>query len=173
MRSLFFVLSMSAMIGLSVSGSAIAQFDERSQWETEISAALEKRGGAGKFDLDVVLDFSTFDSVSMTAPIQQFYIGGTIYEKGTLEAGGPGPDDEPIGDFHCWGWFFTDSDRVVNQEFNLFDRGKIQVQGIEDDGPRAVTGGTGDFRNVRGEATGFDVFGDSFTAHFKLNGAKK
>ncbi len=43
-------------------------------------------------------------------------------------------------------------------------------------GYRAVVGGTGDFRNVRGEATGFD-FSDflsdgQFTATFKLKGAK-
>ena len=65
----------------------------------------------------------------------------------------------------------------MSQEYNLFDRGKIQVQGIEDEGPRAVTGGTGDFSNVRGEATGFDLseFGDTgeFIATFKLKGAKK
>ncbi len=66
---------------------------------------------------------------------------------------------------------------VVSQEYDLDGRGKIQVQGVEDEGPRAVTGGTGDFRNVRGEATGFDLSdllaGGEFIATFKLTGAKK
>ncbi len=60
----------------------------------------------------------------------------------------------------------------MSQEFNLDGRGKIQVQGVEDGGPRAVTGGTGDFRDVRGEATGFDfsnfLSDGEFTGTFEL-----
>ena len=66
----------------------------------------------------------------------------------------------------------------MSQEYDLDGRGKILVQGIEDTGPRAVVGGTGDFTNVRGEATGFDFSdlaggGNEFTGTFKLKGAKK
>jgi len=63
--------------------------------------------------------------------------------------------------------------RVMLRVFNLDGRGKIQVQGVEDEGPRAVTGGTGEFRNVRGEMTGSDLsnFPD-FSVTFKLIGAK-
>ena len=51
-------------------------------------------------------------------------------------------------------------------------RGKITLAGVEDAGPRAVTGGTGEFRNVRGQATGFDfsTFPPVFLATFELIG---
>ncbi len=40
---------------------------------------------------------------------------------------------------------------------------------VEADGPRAVTGGTGEFRNVRGEMTGADLSNfPNFTVTFKL-----
>ncbi len=65
----------------------------------------------------------------------------------------------------------------MSQEFDIDGRGKIQVQGVEDGGPRAVVGGTGDFRNVRGEATGFDLseflapdFNGEFIGTFNLEG---
>lgn len=100
-----------------------------------------------------------------------FYVSGDICKELDL-----GDDDcTPIGKFHCWGWLFgQDQPAVVSQEFDLFGRGKIQVQGVEDAGPRAVVGGTGKFRNVRGEATGFDLSqfmetGEGeFIANFKL-----
>jgi hypothetical protein len=80
-----------------------------------------------------------------------------------------------IGEFHCWGFFIQGGAlAVVAQEFHLFGRGKIQVQGVEDEGPRAVTGGTGDFLNVRGEMTGADLsnFPD-FRVTFRLLGARR
>ena len=94
-----------------------------------------------------------------------FYIPGDIFDPDTGDL---------IGKFHCWGWFFDGgANAVVSQEWELFGRGKIQVQGVEDNGRRAVTGGTGDFRNVRGKMTGADLsaFPD-FTATFKLIGAR-
>ena len=105
--------------------------------------------------------------------------GGAFYTTGTIcKELGPVGTCVSIGTFHCWGWIFNASDptssAVVSQEWNLDGRGKIQVQGVEDGGPRAVTGGTGDFRNVRGEATGFDfsdfVVDSEFTGTFKLIG---
>jgi hypothetical protein len=103
-----------------------------------------------------------------------FYVSGDICkELDLLDA-----NCTAIGKFHCWGWLIGPDQAVgpVSQEYNLFDRGKIQVQGLEDEGPRAVVGGTGDFRNVRGEATGFDFseFGATgeFIATFKLIGAR-
>ena len=129
----------------------------------------------GNLVLDVRADTSVFDAVFTDPEITagtgcQFYVPGVIYEAGT---------DNPIGTFHCWGWDVLcdggigGAAVVVSQEFNLDGRGKIQVQGIEDGGPRAVTGGTGQFRNVRGEMTGADLsaFPD-FTVTFKLIGAK-
>ena len=104
-----------------------------------------------------------------------FYVSGNICEE--LAPLGP---CTPIGSFHCWGWLFDSTDpassAVVSQEFNLDGRGKILVQGVEDGGPRAVVGGTGDFRNARGEATGFDfsnfIEDGEFSGTFKLIGAK-
>ena len=68
--------------------------------------------------------------------------------------------------------------RINNRySFNrhLFGRGKIQVQGIEDGSPRAITGGTGEFVNVRGEMTeptdNGAIFRPEFTVTFKLLGA--
>ncbi len=102
-----------------------------------------------------------------------FYVSGDICEEPDLF-----DDCNVIGKFHCWGWLIAGGGgAVVSQEYELFDRGKIQLQGVEDGGPRAVVGGTGDFRNVRGEATGFnlsDLFaGGEFIATFKLIGAKR
>jgi hypothetical protein len=129
-------------------------------------------------ELRVKLDLSTFD-VALGSFVG---IGGAFYVTGDIcEELVPLGACTSIGTFHCWGWLFDTSDpassAVVSQEFNLDDRGKIQVQGVEDGGPRAVTGGTGDFKNVRGEATGFDfsnfVSDGEFTGTFKLKGAKK
>ena len=118
--------------------------------------------------LDVVADLAAFDIASGDIlGGGAFYVPGVIHEAGTTNQ---------IGTFHCWGWDVTGDGLtvvVVSQEYNLDGRGKIQVQGIEDEGPRAVTGGTGQFRNVRGEMTGADLsnFPD-FTVTFKLIGAK-
>ena len=101
---------------------------------------------------------------------EAFYVEGIICD--TLSGA-----CNPAGIFRCWGWRTLSGApgdvTVVSQEFEIFGRGKLQLQGVEDAGPRAVTGGTGDFRNVRGEATGFDFSGAEFTVNFKLQGAKK
>ncbi len=116
--------------------------------------------------LDVVADVGQLDVIPSPSFAGQgpFYVPGTIFASGT---------DEVVGEFHCWGFFIQGGAiGVVSQEFDLFGRGKIQVQGIEDEGPRAVTGGTGDFRNVRGEMTGADLSNfPAFTVAFQLLGA--
>ncbi len=124
-------------------------------------------------ELRVKIDGSTFD----VALVDIVGIGGAFYVTGDIcQELGPVGTCVSIGTFHCWGWLFNASDpassAVVSQEYNLDGRGKIQVQGVEDGGPRAVTGGTGDFRNVRGEATEFDfsnfLSDGEFTGTFKL-----
>ena len=130
---------------------------------------------AGPLTLRVDTDaFADFD-VTHNGLLQDgtaFYVSGDICaELDLLNA-----SCTPIGKFHCWGWLIGPNQVVgpVSQEYELFNRGKIQVQGIEDDGPRAVVGGTGEFRNVRGEATGFDLSQfmatGEFIATFKLIG---
>ncbi len=104
---------------------------------------------AAKLTVIVVADLTGLDLVP-TAGGGPFYIPGTLWD----------PDSgEQIGVFHCWGFFILPDGSlgVVNQEFDLTGRGKIILTGVEDEGPRAITGGTGDFRNVRGEATGIDL----------------
>ena len=136
----------------------------------------EAKGKKGDLVLRVATDGNTFDFTDPAGPGggAAFYISGVICADPTLFA-----FCDPIGMFHCWGWLIGPDQlaAVVSQEYDLDGRGKIQVQGVEDEGPRAVTGGTGDFRNVRGEATGFDLsdlfVGGEFTATFKLKGAKK
>ena len=122
--------------------------------------------------LRVLVDPSgTFDSASGVIGIQ-FYVAGDICAERN------GPACTPIGRFHCWGWQTDPGGSgnvvVVSQEFNLFAHGKLQLQGVEDTGRRAVTGGTRAFRNVRGEATGFDLsMLPEFTTTFRLQGARK
>ncbi len=125
---------------------------------------------AGKLVLDVEADNGAFDAAFADTGAGvgcAFYIPGLIFEAGT---------SNQIGTFHCWGWDVACDGAtavVVSQEFNLHGRGKIQVQGVEDEGARAVTGGTGEFRNVRGEMTGADLIKfPNFTVTFKLIGAK-
>lgn len=127
------------------------------------TAGASSTSHGGLLVLNVVADPGLLDLVP-TPNGGPFYIPGEIFDPDT---------NDKVGDFHCWGFFFNGGALgVVSQEFDLFDLGKIQVQGVEDEGPRAVTGGTGNFRNVRGEMTGADLsnFPD-FTVYFKLLGA--
>ncbi len=102
--------------------------------------------GDGLLELTVVADFGTFDLITTTNG-GPFYVGGIVQDS----------DGDQVGLFHCWGFMFNGGAvGVVTQEYDLTGRGKIILTGVEDGGPRAVTGGTGDFREVRGEATGFD-----------------
>jgi hypothetical protein len=128
---------------------------------TGISAAK-----GSELNLRVLADPTLLDLISSPVDPNQgpFYIPGEIFDMGTGDS---------IGIFHCWGFFAAGGAiGVVSQEYDLTGRGKIQVQGVEDEGPRAVTGGTGDYRNVRGEMTGADLsnFPD-FTVTFNLIGA--
>ena len=105
-------------------------------------------GGGNTLVVDVVVDVSTF--VGAGSP---FHVQGPFYPAGTFQSEGCAPAVDPIGFYHCWGHIpATGGPGVVSQEFEFFGRGKIQVQGQEGPGATiAVVGGTGDFRNVRGE----------------------
>ncbi len=138
----------------------------------------EADGRKGK--LVLLVDTHVFNTFDAGAPGVDdggfpFYVSGDICEETTL-TGAPS-SCTPIGVFRCWGWDDGKGLAVVTQEYNIWGKGKIQVQGVEDEGPRAVTGGTGKYRDVRGEATEFD-FSEfpttgRFTAKFKLKGVKK
>ena len=102
-----------------------------------------------KLELRVEADLDTFDMVTRKANAGgPFYVGGTIFDPDT---------GDQIGSFHCWGWILKDGTlAVVTQEYDLDGRGKIIVVGVEDEGPRAIVGGTGNFKFARGQATEVD-----------------
>jgi hypothetical protein len=109
------------------------------------------------------LDFTGSDGGATGA----FYVSGEILAPGT---------SDHLGGFHCWGWIRPDNTGVVNQEFAIDGRGKILIAGVESDAPRAVTGGTGDFVNARGEGLPDVVIFDfansgKFRIAFSLTGA--
>ncbi len=111
----------------------------------------------------LVPDFGgTFDFIESATGGGPFYVGGTLFDL-----------DDPaleLGDFQCWGWFFTMDRRMVTQEYNLGERGTILVAGEEIVNPLAIIGGTGDFKNVRGQAE-FEGVTGGVLVHFNLIGA--
>ena len=112
-----------------------------------------------KLTLTVDVIEGSFEATSISGPVAFNVVG-------TFEGGGT---------FRCWGWIDKDGIGSVSQVYNIPGRGAIMTQGIEGDF-LAVTGGTGDFRNVRGEALqvfiNFPAVFD-FTIEFDLKGAKK
>jgi hypothetical protein len=103
--------------------------------------------------------------------------GGSFYVPGMIYTAGPGntPGVE-IGVFHCWGFQVDAVLGVVNQLFDLENRGQIVITGTESAADaRAVTGGTGDFANARGEGVpdlaGFLLVPTFFRIAFNLTGA--
>ncbi len=117
---------------------------------------------AGKLTLNVDVDLATEDVV-IAAPL-----GGVSFNiEGTFAGGGT---------FRCWGWINPAGFGSVSQVYNIPGRGAIMTQGIEGFF-LAVTGGTGDFINVRGEA--LQTFDDptlvttfDFNIEFTLRGAR-
>ncbi len=155
------------MIGVPTAQAQLRDLNEGVQ--DEVNRTLP---AGGALVLRVEVDFSTFDLTPSPLGGGAFYVGGAIFNEGESSANG----DTAIGRFDCWGWFVDANlgPNFVLQEWNLFDVGKLQLQGAEDDGPRAVTGGTGQFRNVRGEgvfdSSNLPVDG-SFLGSFTLLGA--
>ncbi len=122
---------------------------------------VARAGGGKSINLEVDTDeFADFQSTNGNGT-------GAFYVSGDISVGGR---------FQCWG-FISDmdpGDGVVNQEYAIDGRGKILIAGVESGAPRAVTGGTGDFVNARGEGiadlTLFETEG-IFTIAFSLTGA--
>ena len=138
---------------------------------SSVSAA---RGGKSiilDVDTDGFADFQQVDNGGGTGP---FYVSGAILAPGDSVTIGT----DRIGTFHCWGWIRSpDGLSVVNQEFDIEERGKILISGVESDAPRAVSGGTGDFVNARGEGipdiATFDFNNTGlFRIAFSLTGAR-
>ena len=107
--------------------------------------------------LDVEVDEASFNSISASGGAVTFNVVGTFGDGGT---------------FRCWGWIDGEGGAgSVSQVFNIPGRGAIMTQGIEG-GLLAITGGTGDFKNLRGDALQtFTGIGFNFTIEFEGRGA--
>jgi len=106
--------------------------------------------------LDVEVDEASFVSILALGGGESFNIVGTFGDGGT---------------FRCWGWIDGVGAGSVSQVFNIPGRGAIMTQGIEG-GLLAITGGTGDFNNLRGDALQiFTGDGFNFTIEFEGKGA--
>jgi len=112
--------------------------------------------GGDELVLNVDVDEATFDIVDPDGDGD-----GPFNVEGDT---GSGP-----GTFQCWGWFPQSGSGNVSQVYNIAGRGAIMTQGREGDF-LAIVGGTGDFRNVQGEA--IQVFtgnGFDFTITFDFD----
>ena len=121
---------------------------------------------AGRVVLYVAVEGASFKINADVDGDGAFFVRGDIVDA----------DGETIGEFLCWGWAIDvdaggPGTTYVSQQYTIFGRGTIQVQGQEigGDGSIAVVGGTGDFNNVRGEGV-FGDFVDGFSISFDLRG---
>ena len=116
---------------------------------------------AGTLNLSVDVDETSFDFAP--ADVIDGLDGIAFNVVGTFADGGT---------FRCWGWIDEMGEGSVSQVYTFPGRGSIMTQGIEG-GLLAVTGGTGDFSNVRGDALqAFTGDGFNFTMEFTLRGAR-
>jgi hypothetical protein len=69
--------------------------------------------------------------------------------------GDPVDPDYYAGNWNCWGWMINaEGSAGINDEYNLGALGgKVFLQGNMSDATRAIVGGTGAFKNARGEAS--------------------
>lgn len=126
-----------------------------------MTGVAQARGGRS-----VVLDVDTGGFADFDFSGSNGGATGAFYVSGDIKAPTLG---DVIGTFHCWGWIRPDGLGVVNQEFEIDGRGKIQIAGVESDAPRAVTGGTGEFANARGEGVpDIEIFDFMNTGQFRI-----
>ncbi len=122
-----------------------------------VFAGVAEADDDDELTLFVAVNLATNDTV-IAAPL-----GGVSFNiEGTFAGGGT---------FRCWGWINPAGFGSVSQVYNIPGRGMIMTQGIEG-GLLAITGGTGDFSNLRGDA--LQVFtgdGLDFTMEFEVKGA--
>lgn len=111
------------------------------------------------FKLDLVIDLASGDAARQAAagstapPSGPFYVTGRFYKEadvnrdGTLRSGAV-----QLGTYRSWGWGYNPvtGEALATHEFDWFGRGKILAAGTTDISV-PVTGGTGEFKQVRGE----------------------
>ncbi len=130
-----------------------------------------------RFSLLRVISLAAIAALSLAVSVTEGQAGATLVlnvdvDEGSFVAlGFPGPFNvegdtgSGPGTFQCWGWINRDESANVSQSFNVEDRGAIMTQGPEG-GLLAIVGGTGDFKNARGEAR--QVFNDDGTFDFTM-----
>ena len=87
-------------------------------------------------------------------PSGPFYIHGPIFKKGGLSAFGvPLPLANAVGTYRAWGWIFDPKNfgAVASQTFEIGGDGEIYTRGYQNGARFAVVGGTGPYKDVRGE----------------------
>ena len=87
-------------------------------------------------------------------PTGPFYMHGPIYKKGGVSAFGvPLPLANPVGTYRIWGWIYDPRNffAAANQTFEIGGEGEIHTQGYQGGARLGVIGGTGPYKDVRGE----------------------
>ena len=111
------------------------------------------------FKIDLIIDSNTADSVredsigGRTAPTGPYYVTGRFYEEndvnndGTVRSGA-----QQLGVYRAWGWGYgaVARETLTTREYDWFGKGKLLVAGTSERST-PVTGGTGFFKQVRGE----------------------
>lgn len=91
-----------------------------------------------------------------------FYAGGMLLRAGRTT---------PVGTFHSWGWRFDPTlaigGSVATSSFEIAGQGEIVVSGVED-GRATITGGTGNFRGVGGQADMVAIGPNTFRVTFDI-----
>lgn len=144
------MLGLAIGTGIVVAGAAVGQSGKakaHSQLTVEVAPNL----------LDTMREPAEGDVV----PTGPFYSEGPIYPEGTLDEEGVAPEEaQAIGTFRCWGWFWDGSGTFpsgsANQSYEFDGLGEIQAQG-QDMFTKAVTGGSGAFRDISGELIHEDI----------------
>ncbi|MFL6276423.1 MAG: hypothetical protein ACJ74G_14630 [Blastocatellia bacterium] len=89
-------------------------------------------------------------------PTGPFCMQGEVFFKGMLdENGNPSEDYTSVGEWTCWGWMMkSDGYAAANDSYDLLPLGgRLELQGHIGDTARSIVGGTGIFKDARGEVS--------------------
>ncbi len=104
-------------------------------------------------------------TLNVNAPIVNFVLSnsqpGAFQIQGTVEGGGT---------FQCWGWVLPGEEGTLVSQVYVLSDGQIHTQGLEG-GLLSVVGGTGAYKNARGQGLQTFIDDDNFTIEFELIGS--
>jgi hypothetical protein len=96
---------------------------------------------------------------------------GPFYTSGTVQRPGAAAGAAPIGFYHSWGWRFDPTrpmgGSVATGSFEILGQGEIVLSGVQDE-RRTISGGTGNFRAVGGQAEMVATGPNSFRVTFDI-----